>query len=109
MRTVESRRMAHWGKTPQRGVSTAGARGNGKGAREMLTLFGSVAVFVMFVAYTQEPRSRWFVLLFAAGTAATALYSGLVEAYPVTVVEAIWTLAALRRFANRGRAESVPA
>ena len=48
----------------------------------MLTRFGFVAVLVMFVAYTQDSRSRWLVLLFAAGTAATALYSGMVEAYP---------------------------
>ena len=53
------------------------------------------------VYYWLEPRSKWFVLLFAAGSAATALYSGLVEAYPVTVIEAVWTLIALRRFVGK--------
>jgi hypothetical protein len=48
----------------------------------MLTIFGSIAVSVMMVSYWLEPRSKWFVLLFASGSAATALYSGLVEAYP---------------------------
>lgn len=48
----------------------------------MLTLFGSIAVSAIMVSYWLEPRSKWFVLLFAGGSAATALYSGLVEAYP---------------------------
>ena len=67
----------------------------------MLTFFGFVAVSVMMVSYGLESRSKWFVLLFAWGSAATALYSGLVEAYPITVVEAIWTLVALQRFVSR--------
>ncbi len=67
----------------------------------MLTLFGSIAVSTMMVSYWLEPRSKWFVLLFAGGSAATALYSGLVEAYPITVIEALWTLIALRRFINK--------
>ena len=67
----------------------------------MLTLFGSIAVSTMMVSYWLEHRSKWFVLLFAGGSAATALYSGLVEAYPITVIEAVWTLIALRRFVSK--------
>ena len=67
----------------------------------MLTLFGSIAVSVMMVSYWLEPRSKWFVLLFAGGSAATALYSGLVEAYPITVIEAAWAFVALRRFVGK--------
>ena len=33
----------------------------------MVTLFGSIAVSVMLAAYWLEPRSRWFVLIFAGG------------------------------------------
>ena len=69
----------------------------------MLTIFGSIAVSVMMVSYWLEPRSKWFVLLFAGGSAATALYSGLVEAYPITVIESVWALIALRRFAGKHR------
>ena len=75
----------------------------------MLTLFGSIAVSIMLVSYWLEPRSRWFVLLFAGGSAATAAYSGLAEVYPITVIEGMWTLAALQRFAKRRREESQPA
>ena len=67
----------------------------------MLIVFGSIAVTVMMVSYWLEPRSRWFVLLFAGDSASTALYSGLVEAYPITVIEAVWTLIALQRFVTK--------
>tara|TARA_Y100000310_G_C20028903_1_gene510867 strand:+ start:17 stop:184 length:168 start_codon:yes stop_codon:yes gene_type:complete len=55
----------------------------------MLTLFGSIAVAIMFLSYWMEPRSKWFVLAFAGGSAATSVYSGLVEAYPITGIEAL--------------------
>ena len=73
----------------------------------MLTLFGAVAVTIMFLSYWIESRSKWFVLVFAGGSAATSLYSGLVEAYPITVIEALWALVALQRFLRRHRAEAL--
>ena len=72
----------------------------------MLTLFGSIAVAIMLFSYWLEPRSKWFVLVFAGGCAATSTYSGLVEAYPVTVIEALWALVALWRFTRRHREEA---
>ena len=74
----------------------------------MLTAFGSVAVSVMLVSYWLESRSKWFVLVFAIASAATAAYSGLVEAYPITVIEFLWALVAFRRFLVRTRAEPSP-
>ena len=71
----------------------------------MLTIFGSIAVALMMLSYWLEPRSKWFVLTFALGSAATSLYSGLVGAYPITVIEAIWALIVLRRFQERWRQE----
>ena len=75
----------------------------------MLTIFGSLAVTIMMVAYWQEPRSKWFTLAFAVGSAATSAYSGLVEAYPITVIEGLWSLVALQRFYKRYRAENLAA
>ena len=72
----------------------------------MLTLFGTVAVTVMFLAYWLERRSKWFVAAFALGTALTSLYGFLVAAYPIAGVEAAWTLVALHRFRGRHRAEA---
>ena len=73
----------------------------------MLTVLGSIAVAIMLLSYWLEPRSKWFVLSFALGSAATSAYSGLVEAYPITVIEAVWALVALDRFLRRLRKETV--
>ena len=72
----------------------------------MLILFGSIAVTIMFLAYWLERRSKWMVLLFALGSALTSAYSGLVAAYPITVIEALWALVALQRFSRRHREEA---
>ena len=71
----------------------------------MLTLFGSVAVALMFLSYWLEPRSKWMVLVFAGGSGATAVYSGLADVYPIMVIETLWALVALRRFWRRHRGE----
>jgi hypothetical protein len=71
----------------------------------VLTLFGSIAVAIMFLSYWLEPRSKWFVLAFVVGSAATAAYSGLAQVYPITVIEALWSLVALQRFVKRYRQE----
>ena len=73
----------------------------------LLTLFGSIAVAIMFLSYWLETRSKWMVLLFAGGSALTSAYSGLVAAYPITVIEALWALVALRRFWLRHRREQL--
>lgn len=59
----------------------------------------------MMLSYTLEARSRWYVLVFAGASAATAIYSALAGVYPITVIEAIWSLVALRRYVMRYRAE----
>ena len=72
----------------------------------MLTLFGIAAVSIMFVTYWLEDRSKWFVAAFAIGTSLTAIYGFLVGAYPVGVVEALWTAVAVQRFIKRYRKEA---
>ena len=71
----------------------------------MLTVFGSIAVSIMFLSYWTEERSKWLVMVFAVGSGMTSLYSGLAEVYPITVIEGLWALVALRRFAQRHRRE----
>ncbi len=71
----------------------------------MLTIFGSVAVAIMLLSYWLESRSKWMVLAFAGASALTSAYSGLVEAYPITVIEALWACVALQRFVLRHRRE----
>ena len=75
----------------------------------MLTAFGTIAVSVMLIAYWQESRSKWWVLVFAGASAATATYRALVEAWPILGVEALWSLVAFMRYWKRRHAEFVVA
>ncbi len=72
----------------------------------MLTVFGSIAVSIMFLSYWTEERSKWLVLVFAIGSGMTSLYSGLAEVYPITVIEGLWAMVALRRFVQRHQRET---
>ena len=75
----------------------------------MLTMFGVIAVSIMFLSYWTEERSKWLVLAFAIGSGMTALYSGPEEVYPITVIEGLWGLVALQRFVKRHQQEQVKA
>lgn len=72
----------------------------------MLTAFGAGAVTVMFLAYWLEGRSKWFVMVFAAASAAASAYALLIQSYPFFVIEGLWSAVALRRFWRRRRVES---
>ncbi len=67
----------------------------------VLLLFGLIAVSSMLVMYALEDRSHWFVLGFAIASAAAATYGFLIEAWPFAVIEAIWSVVALRRWWRR--------
>lgn len=66
----------------------------------MLTAFGATAVTFMMVMYALERRHRCFVLAFACGCALSSAYGFLAGTWPFGVVEAIWALIALRRYAT---------
>jgi hypothetical protein len=63
-----------------------------------LTLFGLIAVSAMLACYALEDRSPWFVLAFAASCALGSAYGFLQGAWPFGLVEAVWSLVALRRW-----------
>jgi hypothetical protein len=63
-----------------------------------LSLFGLVAVTAMVVMYTLEDRSHWFVLGFAFACALGSVYGFLQGAWPFGLVEAVWSVVALRRW-----------
>ena len=67
----------------------------------MLTTFGFIAVSIMFISYWTEERSKWLVVVFAIGCGLTSFYSGLAGVYPITVIEGLWALVALRKFSKR--------
>ncbi len=63
-----------------------------------LTIFGLFAVAAMLVTYALENRSSWFILAFAVACALGSVYGFLQGAWPFGVVEAIWSVVALRRW-----------
>src|SRR5262249_2415804 len=67
---------------------------------DRLTLVGVAAVTSMVVFYALEHRSRWFVLAFAGSCGLASVYGFLQGAWPFGVVEAIWAVVALRRWAR---------
>lgn len=68
---------------------------------EMLHLFGLVAVTFTLVCYALEDRSPSYILGFAAGSLASAVYGFLQGAWPFGLVEIAWTIVALRRWTQR--------
>jgi len=67
----------------------------------LVTLYGIVALSFMMAMYALEHRHRRFVAGFALGCALSSAYGFLSGAWPFGVVEAIWTVIALRRFLER--------
>jgi hypothetical protein len=68
---------------------------------DALTLFGFVAVSLMLVFYALEDRYRGSILGFAVACAMGSTYGFLQRAWPFGVVEAIWSIVALRRWLTR--------
>ena len=68
----------------------------------MLTVFGACVVTFMMLMYALEGRARRFVLAFAVGCALSSTYGFLAGTWPFGVVEAIWSLVALRRYRALG-------
>jgi hypothetical protein len=69
----------------------------------MLTIYGACAVTFMMIMYALESRNQRFVLAFAVGCALSSSYGFLAGTWPFGVVEAIWSLIALRRYTDRVR------
>jgi len=65
---------------------------------DRLTAFGLFAVTAMLVCYALEDRSHGFVLAFAGACALGSVYGFLQGTWPFGLVEAIWSLVALRRW-----------
>jgi hypothetical protein len=68
---------------------------------DALSLFGLLAVTAMLVTYALEDRSHWFIFAFAAACALGSIYGLLQGAWPFGLVEAVWTVVALRRWSIR--------
>ena len=68
-----------------------------------LTWFGLFAVSAMLLCYALESRSRWWVLGFSGACLLGSAYGFLQGAWPFGLVEAIWSVVALRRWSGSRR------
>lgn len=68
---------------------------------DTLTIYGLVSVSLMLLFYALEGRSAWFVLAFAVSCVMASVYGFLQGAWPFGMVEAVWSLVALRRWWHR--------
>lgn len=64
----------------------------------MLTAFGIVSATTMVVAYACESRDRRWIVVFAVGCLATAVYGVLSGAWIFAVLEVVWAGIAAQRF-----------
>jgi len=63
-----------------------------------LNAFGLFAVTAMVTCYALEKRNPWFVFAFAVACALVSVYGFLQGAWPIGMVETVWSLVALRRW-----------
>ena len=63
-----------------------------------LTIYGLIAVSLMLFFYALEDRSPLFVLGFAGACVMGSLYGFLQGAWPFGLVEAVWSVVAVRRW-----------
>jgi hypothetical protein len=69
---------------------------------DFVTIYGVIALTFMMAMYALEHRGRRYVILFALGCALSSAYGFAAGAWPFGVVEAIWSVIAVRRAARPG-------
>jgi hypothetical protein len=67
----------------------------------VLTIYGVVVLTFMMLMYALERRDWRFVLAFALGCALSSSYGFLSGAWPFGVIEAIWCVIAVHRYARQ--------
>jgi hypothetical protein len=65
----------------------------------MLTFVGAVALTCMVVCYALEARSPWFIFAFGLACLCASAYGWLAGTWPFGIMECLWGLLALRRWA----------
>jgi hypothetical protein len=67
---------------------------------DRLTAFGLLAVVLMLLFYALEARSPFYCVAFAGACLMGSAYGFMQGAWPFGVVEAVWSMVALRRWWN---------
>jgi hypothetical protein len=63
-----------------------------------VTAYGVFAVSFMMLMYALERRGAVYVLGFAVGCVLSSIYGFVSGAWPFGIVEAVWSVVALRRW-----------
>jgi hypothetical protein len=74
----------------------------------LLTAYGVTALTFMMVMYALERRNPRFIFCFGVGCMLASSYGFLSGAWPFGVVEAIWSIVALRRYWRARQADEPP-
>jgi uncharacterized membrane protein len=69
----------------------------------ILSLFGLCAVTSAVLFYALESFSPWFILALAIANAMAGIYAFLQGAWPYGLVEIVWTIVGLSRWAPKRR------
>jgi len=65
-----------------------------------VTIYGVGAVTFMVTMYALERRGRGYIVAFAVGCLLSSVYGFLAGAWPLGLVEIVWSWIAWRRFRN---------
>ena len=66
--------------------------------------FGFVCVTMMFLSYLLESRGKAWGLAFALSCFGASTYAVLIGSLPFAIVEGLWGIVALKRWASQWRA-----
>ena len=64
----------------------------------LLTYYGFASVSIMLIAYALEDKGRVWILIFAVGCLASAVYGFLADTLPFAILEGIWAVVAFRKW-----------
>src|SRR5262245_28615175 len=87
-----------WRPSSATRIDNTGCACGGGCSMDPLSLLGLFAVAAMLLCYAVEDRSPWFVLCFAGACVLGSVYGFLQGAWPFGLVEAVWSLVAVRRW-----------
>jgi hypothetical protein len=70
---------------------------------DVLMVFGFMGSIVTLLCWMHQAQSRTWVLSFAVCLAAMAVYAFLQGAWPLGIVESVWSVATVRKWWNKKR------
>ena len=73
----------------------------------VLNILGAIDLAIMLIFYAMEPKSRNYTLLFGLTCIGSSVYGFLSGTWPFGVIEAVWTVLALRKYISLRKKKEV--